>query len=687
MIAVFKEEIPFLRLLIFFIGGIYISINYNLQPAPIWFYLFGILCIVLVVLSFTYHQKRVYQRKFLPGIILQLLVCLSAIIITNQHKEIYQKQHFSKFKSDALIVHLTEEPKIKGDVARFLVNTDALIYKQKINPAIGTILLAMRFDTTKTLNLHYGNQLLIKTKYKPTEPPYNPAEFNYKKFLANRQVYHQSFINQFETVKIDSNKGNPIIQLALKFKESQVEKFRKYIPNIDARSVASTLILGYRTDLDGNIFEAYSHTGTIHILSVSGMHVAIVVLFLEFFLGFLNRNRYSKLLKTILMISFVWLYSLITGMAPSIERAAIMISLFLVAKLMAIRVNPFNIIALSAFIILLVDPFAVVDVGFQLSFIAVIGLVYFHPKIKNLFITENKLLDLVWSTISVSIAAQITTTAISISYFHQFPLCFIVSNLFVVLPATLIMYGGIIFLLIPWPPAIMSFLGLMLNHIINFTNHGLMFIDKIPGANINQIYLSWLQILCFYAVIISLTVAFSQKRKLLIYTAFVFSVVFIISVSYKNFIHSQQKQAMFFSLRKNTAFALIKGNKAVLITDLDTKNNNYKFFVKPYLDSCHIKNISFLNPYNTSENVIYHFENNTILVQQNGYFNLPNTQINFIVLCTNQVFKNIPTKYLKRLFIDGKNRDYVIENLKKQALNLKLPYSVLKREKGVEVKF
>ncbi len=686
MIAVFKEEIPFLRLLIAFITGIYISINYNLQPATNWFYLFGILWVTLVLQSFLYTQTKVYQIKILPGLTLHLLVLLSAIIITNQHKQIYKKQHFSHYKSESLIVHLTEEPKIKGDVARFLVSTDALIYKQKISPTIGTILLAMRFDTTKTLNLHYGNQLIIKAKYKPTEPPYNPAEFNYKLFLANRQVHHQSFINQFETVKIDSNKGNPIIQLALKFKESQVEKFRKYIPNIDARSVASTLILGYRTDLDGNIFEAYSHTGTIHILSVSGMHVAIVVMFLEFFLGFLNRNKYTKVLKTLLMISFVWLYSLITGMAPSIERAAIMITLFLIAKLLATRVNPFNIIALSAFIILLINPFALVDVGFQLSFIAVIGLVYFYPKINNLFITENKLLDLVWSTISVSIAAQLTTTAISISYFHQFPLCFIVSNLFVVLPATLIMYGGIIFLLIPWPTVIMSFLGLMLNHIINFTNNGLMFIDKIPGANINQIYLNSLQILTFYAVLILLMVGFSQKRKQLIYIAFVFSIAFIISISYKNFVHSQQKQAMFFSLRKNTAFALIKGTKAVLITDLDTKNNNYKFFVKPYLDSCHIKTISFLNPYNTPQNVIYHFENNTFLVQQNGYFNLPNTKINFIVLCTNQIFNNIPTKYLNRLFIDGKNRDYVIENLKKQAINLKIPYSVLKREKGVEVK-
>ncbi|TAH00810.1 MAG: ComEC family competence protein [Sphingobacteriales bacterium] len=687
MIAVFKEEIPFLRLLIFFIVGIHISIGYNLQPAPIWFYLFGILCVALTVLSFTYHQKKVYQRKFLPGIVLQLLVCLSAIIITNQHKEIFQKLHFSHSKSDALIVHLTEEPKIKGDVARFLVSTDALIYKQKISPAIGSILLAMRFDTTKTLNLHYGNQLIIKAKYKPTEPPYNPAEFNYKKFLGNRQVYHQSFINQFETLKIDSNKGNAIMQLALKFKESQVEKFRKYIPNIDARSVASTLILGYRTDLDGNIFEAYSHTGTIHILSVSGMHVAIVVLFLEFFLGFLNRNKYTKLLKTILMISFVWLYSLITGMAPSIERAAIMITLFLIAKLIATRVNPFNIIALSAFIILLIDPFALVDVGFQLSFIAVIGLIYFHPKIKNLFITENKLLDLVWSTISVSIAAQLTTTAISISYFHQFPLCFIVSNLFVVLPATLIMYGGIIFLLIPWPTAIMSFLGLMLNHIINFTNSGLMFIDKIPGANISQIYLSWLQILCFYTVIILATIAFSQKRKGLIYIAFVLVFVFITSISYKNYSQSQQKQAMFFTLRKNTAFALIKGRNALLITDLDSKNYNYKFFVKPYLDSCGIKYVNFINPFNAHNNVIYLFQNKKFLVQQAPYFNSNLININYIVLTANKILTNVPNTELERLLIGGKNPDYIIEKLSKHAVSLNLPYSVLKRQQGVEVKF
>lgn len=687
MIAVFKEEIPFLRLLVFFIVGVYISINYNLPPAPFWFYIFGVLYAALTILSFTYHKQKVYQRMFLPGIMLQLLVCISAIIITNQSKEIYQSQHFSHFKSDTLIVYLTEEPKIKGDVARFLVRTQAIIYKHKISKANGNILLALRFDTTKILNLHYGNQLIIIAKYKPTEPPYNPAEFNYKKFLANRQVYHQSFINQFQTIKIDSNKGNPIQQFALKFRESQVEKFRKYIKDNDARAVASTLILGYRTDLNEDIFEAYSHTGTIHILSVSGMHVAIVVMFLEFFLGFLNRNKFTKILKTVLMIGFVWLYSLIAGMAPSIERAAIMITLFLIAKLLAHRVNPFNIIALAAFIILLIDPFALTDVGFQLSFIAVIGLVYFHPKIKNLFITSNKLLDVLWTTVSVSIAAQLATTAISISYFHQFPLCFIISNLFIVGPATLIMYGGILFLIVPWPPIIMHYLGFILNNLINFTNNGLLYIDKIPGANINQIYLNILQILIFYAILIVIMIGFSQKRKGLIYLAFALSFVYITSISYVNFKHSLQKQAMFFTLRKNIGFALIKGKTALLISDLDNKNYNYKFFVKPYLDSCGIKYVNFINPFNAPNNVIYHFQNKTFLVQQTPQFNSSLNNINYMILTANKLLTSVPKTQLNRLLISGKNPDYIIESLSKQAQSLKLPYSVLKRKQGVEVKF
>jgi competence protein ComEC len=688
MIAVFKEEIPFLRLLIIFIVGIYVSIYTQLQPSIVWYYCFALAFSFALILNFVYKRTKIYQKKFLLGLAIQILVFIAAIIITNQHKEIYATQHFSKFNSDEIIVHIDETPQIKGDVARFVVRTDALVCNKKIIPSIGSILMAMRFDTTKVLNLHYGDRLIIKSKYKEIEPPYNPAEFNYKKFLANKQVYHQTFINQIETVKIDSNKGNPIINFALNFREKQVDKFRKYIPDDDARSVASTLLLGYRADLNENILNTYFKTGTIHVLSVSGMHVALVVLLLEFLLKFMNRKRWTKILKAFIIVTLVWFYSIIAGMAPSVARAAIMISIFVIAKLIRYQGNSFNILGLTAFIILLVNPFTVVDVGFQLSFISVAGLIYLQPKIFNLFTPENKFIELLWGCISISIAAQMATTPISLFYFHQFPLCFIISNLFILLPATLIMYGGIVFLLIPWPAQAMHYLGLALNHLINFTNNGLMYIGNIPGANISPIYINGYEILLFYVALFLGLKAFYRKQKSYLYTAVTLISLFALSITVKNFQHTFQKQAMFFCLRKNTAVALIKGKTAVLITDLDSSNYNYKFFVKPYIDSCHINTIIFINPPLTKFNTLYKFENKKILVQQTKHLDLSHKNFDYILLSSNEILDLTPlaTYTYKYLFIDGKNRDFIIKELEKQALGLNLVIYALKRHPAKEIK-
>jgi len=688
MIAVFKEEIPFLRLLITFIAGICTSIYFSFHPWIVWYISFALFFSIALILSVVYRKTKIYQKKFLLGLVINFLVFISAIIITNQHKEIYTKNHFSKFKSNQIIVHIDEIPKVKGDIARFAVSTDAVISNKKIIPAMGKILLAMRFDTTQLLGLSYGDQLIIKSKYKKLEPPYNPAEFNYKNFLANKQIYHQSFINQLETVKIDSNKGNAVISFAINFREKQVNKFRKYIKDNDARSVASTLLLGYRSDLSEDIMNAYFKTGTIHVLSVSGMHVALVVLLLEILLKFMNRKRWTKLLKAVIMVSLVWFYSIIAGLAPSVVRAAIMITIFMIAKLLNYRGNTFNIIGITAFIILLVNPFTVVDVGFQLSFISVAGLIYLQPKIYNLYTPENKLIDVLWGCISISVAAQLATTPISLYYFHQFPLCFIISNLFILLPATLIMYGGIIFLVVPWPSIIMHYLGLTLNHIINFTNNGLMLIGKIPGANISPIYINGFEIVLFYVALFFAIYAFYHKLKSFLYISFLLISLFTISLTIKNYNHTVQKQIMFFSLRKNTALALVKSKSAVLITDIDSSNYNYKFFVKPYLDSCNITHITFINPTITNFNTIYSFDNKNLLVQQNKFIGLSHKKFDYILLSANEILDLKPLTQFTyhHLLIDGKNRDFVIKDLTKQTIKLNLPYSVLKRAYAVEIK-
>lgn len=687
MLAYFKTEIPFLRLLIFLMSGISLAIVLNLPPyialKICWLALF----VLMVALSLLFRKLKIYFQSYRIGILIYTEMFLSGMILCTEHKEIFNPQHFSKLPSDELIVIVSEDPQIKGDIARFNVEVKSNIYHQHIEKSMGNLLLAMRFDTTKALNINYGDELLIKSKYNETEPPYNPAEFNYKRYLSFQQVYHQSFINKKQTFKIAEHQGIFLKEAALSFRKQQVDKFRKYLKDSDAQGVAATLILGYRESLSKDILDAYSKTGTMHVLSVSGMHVAIVVLLLDFLLRFLDKNRKAKMFKAFVMITLVWFYSFITGLAPSVERAAIMLTFILLAKAFGKRVNIFNIIAIAAFIILLNNPFALTNVGFQLSFIAVAGLIYLQPKIYDLYHPQNKFISICWSCVSVSIAAQLATAPISLYYFHQFPLYFIISNLFIALPAVLIMYAGITFLLGSFSVFWMKSIGWLLNELIGFTNVGLFRIEQIHYANITQVWFSFIEIVIFYLLLFFVLQSFKQKS----YRKYSLSLLFILVMikSSQAYAHMKQKQATFFSLRKNTAVALIDGRNALLITDLQPDEYTYLFSVKPYLDSCQIKYIQFEHPHLTKSEKIYTFDHRQLKIVHQSNKNLPKQKVDWLLLsgdCIYDLQTILKQNTYQTLLIDGKNRDFVINNFKAQLAKQNLTAHILKRNLAVEIK-
>ncbi len=687
MVSFYKEEVPFFKYLVFFISGIGLSVFGGTQPNTLYLLIWLALFFILIAFLMITKQRKRYHYHWIAGLLIGILFSVSGMIFTNAHKEIYWPRHFSKIPSTHLIVVVNETPRIKNDIARFTVKvTSAINANSSIQDADGKLLLAMRFDTTHHFSLDYGDQLLIRSKYKETEPPYNPGEFNYKRFLAAKQVYHQSFINIKETRKIAEDKGNPLTAKALEFREAQVEKFKKYIPFKNSQSVASTLILGYRAELDQQIVDAYQKTGTLHILSVSGMHVAIVVIMLNFLFKPLKKYRYGKIFKLLAMLSLIWFYSVITGLAPSILRAALMLSFMLLAKYLSTKSNIYNVIAISAFIILLADPFSLVDVGFQLSFLAVLGLVYFHPKIYNLYRPNHKVLDLAWQCASVSIAAQTATTPISLFYFHQFPIYFIISNLFMALPAAIIMYAGIGFLLFSFCPWLMETLGYALNYIIDFINIGLLYIEHFPYATISNVWFSKTEMFLLYATLFAIMFNRSKHKKIL--WAGIFLLSFSGLRSFYSISHIKQHQTAFFALRKNTAVAYIKGRNALLITDLDSTEYTYRFSVKPFLDSCRVVNVKHINPHQQEGEKIYHFAHKKLKIVNHKQNSFNSSESDWLLLSGDKSYDIIKLKKhlaTKHVLIDGRNKDYIIKNLEEQLSQLDIPLVTLKRSSALVI--
>ena len=195
--------------------------------------------------------------------------------------------------------------------------------------------------------------MLIPAKYNIIDPPFVPAEFNYKQYLQYQNVFYQAYLYPGQFKLVSSGNGNPLIAHSLGLRQRLVEKLKVNMRDTNAIAVASTLILGYKADLSNDLLQAYSKTGTVHVLSVSGAHVAIVYILLTFALSFLNGFKAGRVVKAIIIVTLIWYYAMLTGFSPAVCRAALMISFLITGKTFNRYINTLNLMAASAFVLLI----------------------------------------------------------------------------------------------------------------------------------------------------------------------------------------------------------------------------------------------------------------------------------------------------------------------------------------------
>lgn len=586
----FKPEIVFVRTLLPFMAGIVIGYVFQNEK---WVYpilaLTSLLFMVLCCSNMFYIQLKLYHYKGINGLIYYLFCFCFGIFICLLNNQSLRKNYFAKDNSKYLKAYINNEPQLNNHTLRFQVTITEAYHQNKWFRKSGQLLVALASNNAQAQVLNYGDEILISAQNLAVEPPYNPAEFDFKAWLASKNIYHQTYIAQDHLVKLNDQKGNLILKYAIALRQKQVKIYRKLIRNDEAFAVASTLILGYRADLSSETLDAYSKTGTIHALSVSGMHVGIIYLFLNWILFFLDRNRLLKILKISLICSLIWYYALLTGLTASVLRSAVMLSVYIFAKSFNRNTNSYNILAFTAFCLLVYDPFLLWDAGFELSFLAVFGLIYLQPKIYKWIYVKNKWLDKLWSTVAISLAAQIATFPLSIYYFHQFPLYFIFSNLFILLPITALMYIGIAILILK-----LHFLAPIFEWLINFTNNGLKWIANLPFSGIDGIWLNGWQLLLLSIALGLLMVALSNFRKKWLFISLVLFIGLQFTFAHQKFKALNQRKLLCFSLRKNYAAAFINAKNAIVLSDLSPNDKGFRFFVKPALDQLQLKDIQFL---------------------------------------------------------------------------------------------
>jgi competence protein ComEC len=698
MLANHKGEIPFVVLILPFLLGITIGLS---------FWQIGYLTLVLtlllffgltfIILNLTYARFSLYKLRWIGGSLITIILFLSGWFSVIKYNELNSDKHFSKTPTQYLLIKINNEPTIKNGLVRFTAKVEQRVDSSKqVSISLGTLLVSIK-DTLAN-KLYYGDEILVPATYNLVDPPFNPAEFNYKRYLANQNIYHQIFLYPRQYKVLNYNAGNRVIAYSLRLRQSLVEKLKLNMRDTSAIAVASTLILGYKADLNNEILQAYSKTGTIHILSVSGGHVAVIYLLLSIVFGFLGRYKHGKVIKAVLIISLIWYYAMITGFSPAVCRAAVMISLIIIGKTYSRNINTLNILAFSAFALLLYDPLFITDVGFQLSYLAVAGLIVFQPLVYKWLTFKNKWANKLWAACSVSIAAQVITFPLSALYFHQFPVYFLVSNLFILIPAEIILCGGMAYLVLPQIPVVSVWLAWILESSILLMNKVLTFIEHIPCASINKIWLTNAEYIMLCVVIICLFYFFYNKKSWLLKMSLGLMLLLAISVSAKRLSSFNADSIAFLNMRKHLGIVFKHGHKAIILTDISPTDKNYQYAIQPYLDSCKITDTLVSTPQRNvnaafllkSSNLIQ-FNNKKLLIFNRALLGKKlsaKLKVDYLYVAGNPhvTIKELNTNYdYKTLIIDGSNSNKLVTNLSTEAKSIGINYKVIKRNNSLIV--
>ncbi|MCJ8164679.1 competence protein ComEC family protein [Pontibacter sp. E15-1] len=577
---------PFIRIALSLIAGILVyfawgkDFHYSLEVFAFF--------VALYLAAFLYARRaRTYHATDLAGLLGLLCFVSLGFWATHLH---------TPANSAAHITYLPQQPSYyTGVVADYVVQKPG--YQQTVlevqqvqvdrvwQPAEGRVQLSLPHDGALAYEVGYGDVLLVKGPPQPVPPAANPNQFDYRAYLANKGIYHRHYLQPFQFQKIGAAPPNALVYASIQLRRNLDQLLRERVQERQAYAISSALILGVKDDLDNAIRNAYASTGTMHVLAVSGLHVGLIYLVLNWLLGRFAPSRRQRVVKAVLVLSFLWTYAFLTGLSPSVLRAVVMFSMVAVADAIRRQTNIYNTIAIAATGLLLLNPYNLKEVGFQLSFLAVLGIVYLQPKFYKLLEVDNYALDKVWMWFTVSVAAQLATLPLGLFYFHQFPVYFWFANLVVVPAATLVLYTGLSALALSWVPGVSWLLFWAHGCLIGGMNWFNLWVQRLPFAVLNGIDITGVQTWLLY-LLLSLVLLFLALRKLR-YFALATAVVAVLSAQAIGEELEQQEQMLLtvYNVRGSTGMALVQGQHATVLADslLLREEQNYTYNLQPHL--------------------------------------------------------------------------------------------------------
>ncbi len=567
----FFKQAPFLRLLPGFITGIIIQYYF---PHKVMLESGLITAFIFYIVLLRYRSvQQIYRLSFITGLYIYIAFISLGSVIT-RFNNIQQYKNWIGYHTDkqqTFLIRLLETPVERKKSLKTTATVERCLTKGKWEAVKGKVLLYFSKEE-KNRVLKSGDYLLFQKPLQLIDDPINPAAFNYGAYLKRKNIYHRSFLKANEYKLIDSS-GEGLTQYTVNLILSIL---RKNIPGKQEQAIAEALLIGYTFDLEDDLVDAYSKTGVIHVIAISGMHLGLVYGILLWLTSFFRKVRLLQWIRPVLILIALWAFSILVGAGASILRAAVIFSFMLIAEWLQRKHNPYNSLAASMFCLLCFNPYYLWDIGFQLSYTAVAGIIVFAKPVYRYWYIPYKSIRYCWQLMVVTCSAQAFTIPVVLYHFHQFPNLFLITNLIVVPLSGIVLYGLILLLFLSPFHLAASILGMVLGKTLAFMNQLISYAGQLSFAVTSHIQINAIQIVGYFLFLLWICRWIIHKKTITLVYALVCLTTGAALYAYRHIQIRQKNQLIVYYLPGQPVTEILSGGKYISIANTENLSATLK---------------------------------------------------------------------------------------------------------------
>ena len=661
-------KFPAARISICFILGLLFFKWY--QPIPIVVFSGVLFCGFLLILTHFFDKKFSYFKIYFGvlTLLISFLIGISSAII---NKETYNANHYTNQIHDSekqYFIGLIINEKLKST----LKNNRYISFIKSIDgkKSCGKVILNIK-KTIPENDLAIGANLVVKSKVYKNLNTINPNQFDYGKYLENQEIYAQLY-TQSDQIKIGKNTAT-IWSLFSNFRNKIIANLAISKIKNEELNVLIALLVGQQQDISPEVLKDYQYAGAVHVLSVSGLHVGFILLFIVFILKPIPNSKKGSFLKLLLILLSLWIFGILAGLAPSVVRSVAMFSIVAVGNHLRRTVNTYHTLLVSMFIILLFKPSFLFDIGFQLSYLALFFILWLQPILSSIWLPKNKVVKYFWDIITVSFAAQIGAMPLSIYYFHQFPGLFFITNIIVLPLLGVIMIVGLFAIIIACFGIVPFFIAKPLELMITLLNYIIHWVASFESFIVKNISFSYEMLLVSYMMIVLiilwLEIPNFKRLSIALSSVLLLQGIYIFT-KYKS---ENADELIVFNLRKCSIITERRHNFVAVYSNdsiLQSLNNNQ--IIQSYL----VGNFCKIKEKNKLQNLLF-FNNKKILIIDSSSVYVKYIKPDILILTNSpklNLLRLLSIWKPEQIIVDGSNFKSYVELWEATCKQEKIPF-------------